>query len=180
MKSMHLGSLWLLPHQSKNRAIQRPRNIYGNSDALRCKESPPQSLTKKICLCDFAQFCIIFVVYWFCRIAFASLVLLIQLPSLQFSHLCLEGSKQSSKVLWADHQMQLRRWGHSMPICSTKMQAWQKNSDKMQGIFYIDVHCVPLEASVSFFSIVFASSKAASHSAASGLWISRKGVASLK
>lgn len=50
----------------------------------------------------------------------------------------------------------------------------------MQGILYIDVYGVPLEASVSFFSIVFASSKAASHSAACGLWISRKGVASLE
>jgi len=57
---------WLLvtsPTLKQNRAIQRPRNMYGNSE---CRSPIHNRSQKKVILCDFAQFCIIFAVYCFC------------------------------------------------------------------------------------------------------------------
>lgn len=89
---------WLLvtsPTLEQNRAIQRPRNMYGNSE---CR-SPIHNRSQK--KSNFMWFCAI--LHHLCCVLLLRLLFFLSscpmLPSLQFSHLCLEGSKQSSKVL---------------------------------------------------------------------------------
>lgn len=89
-------------------------------------------------------------------IAFASLVLLIQLPNVAQPSILssLFGGKQAKlQSPSADHQPQLRRWGYSMPICSTKMQAWQKNRTKCKGFCILMCMVYPWKLQCPFFRL---------------------------